>query len=126
MKTNNSLGRSLYTFFNRKWFFDKVYTEAVTQPTMHHSYHTTYKMVDRGLIELMGPHGISQTLYRNSYALSRFQTGHLYHYTLMMIVGLSLPLFFFYAIMPMGIISTVSMSTLQFKVIILFFILTVL
>ena len=46
---------------------------------------SAYKMVDRGLIELMGPHGISQTLYRNSYALSRFQTGHLYHYTLMMI-----------------------------------------
>jgi len=36
LKANNSLGRKLYTFLNRKWFFDKVYTEAVTQPALHH------------------------------------------------------------------------------------------
>jgi NADH-ubiquinone oxidoreductase chain 5 len=66
LKTKTSLGRTLYTFLNRKWFFDKVYTESLTQASLHHSYHTTYKLIDRGLIELLGPHGISQSLYINS------------------------------------------------------------
>ena len=88
------LGRSLYTFLNRKWFFDKVYTEFIIAPSLHHGYHTTYKMVDRGMIEILGPHGISQLLYLKASSMSRFQSGHLYHYTLMMILGLCLPIAF--------------------------------
>jgi NADH-ubiquinone oxidoreductase chain 5 len=87
-KVKNSLGKSLYTFLNGKWFFDKVYTEFVVQSSLHHGYHTTYKLVDRGIIELLGPHGISQVLYLKSRNLSRFQTGHLFHYTLLMILGI--------------------------------------
>jgi NADH-ubiquinone oxidoreductase chain 5 len=91
LKISNT-GRVLYTFLNRKWFFDKTYTEFITQSALHHGYHTTYKMVDRGVIELLGPHGISQVLYQKSKNLSKFQSGHLYHYTLVMLIGISLPL----------------------------------
>jgi NADH-ubiquinone oxidoreductase chain 5 len=94
-KVENSLGRNLYTFFNGKWFFDKVYTEFVVQTALDIGYHKTYKLVDRGLIELLGPHGISQTLYEKAFYLSRFQTGHLFHYTLLMILGLCVALTFF-------------------------------
>ncbi|KAG5184412.1 hypothetical protein JKP88DRAFT_139549, partial [Tribonema minus] len=48
-------GRSLYTFLNRKWFFDKVYNDFVSQFLLNLSYHTTYKVVDRGIIETCGP-----------------------------------------------------------------------
>ena len=92
MKASQGLGRGLYTFLNRKWFFDKVYTEFIVAPAMDHAYHTTYKMVDRGVIELLGPHGISQFLYEKAWSLSRFQSGHLYHYTMVMILGLCIPL----------------------------------
>ena len=119
LKAKSSFGRHLYTFLNRKWFFDKVYTEGIAQPSLHHSYHTTYKMIDRGLIEILGPHGLSQRLYARAYSLSRFQTGHVYHYTLMMIVGLSLPLFFFY----LFVFSNV-MSIIQLKALLLCLILT--
>lgn len=93
-KTNYALGRSLYTFLNRKWFFDKVYSEFLVAPTLHHAYHTTYKSIDRGVIEILGPHGISQLLYEKAWSFSRFQSGHLYHYTLMIFLGLMLPLTF--------------------------------
>ena len=118
-KTNNSLGRNLQTFLNRKWFFDKVQTESLTQASLHHGQHSTQKMVDRGLIELLGPQGISQRLQANAYTLSNFQTGHLQHQTLMMILGLSIPLFFFQTLSS-GL-SFWAFSALQFKVLILFF-----
>lgn len=85
-------GRSWYTFLNRKWFFDKVYNEFIVQSVLHHGYHSTYKMVDRGVIELLGPYGLSQVLYEKAWSLSRFQRGHLYHYTLVILVGICLPL----------------------------------
>jgi len=65
----------LYVFLNRKWFFDKVYTEFVAQGVRHHGYHTTYKRLDRGLFERLGPEGISKAVYASSMRVSRLHTG---------------------------------------------------
>ena len=60
------LGRKLYTFFNRKWFFDKIYNEYVSQNILDLGYHFTYKSIDRGLIESLGPFGLSNVLLEHS------------------------------------------------------------
>lgn len=96
VKAQLGLGRRLYTFLNRKWLFDKVYCEFIIAPSLHHSYHTTYKTIDRGMIEILGPHGISQLLYEKAWSFSRFQSGHLYHYTMVMVLGLCSPLAFLF------------------------------
>jgi NADH-ubiquinone oxidoreductase chain 5 len=67
--------RLLYTFINRKWFFDKVYNEAVSQVVLHHGYHTTYNIVDRGMLERLGPEGITRTLYNTTAIMSTQMTG---------------------------------------------------
>ena len=79
------MGRHFYTFFNRKWFFDKVYNEYVTQTLLHCGYFYTYKVVDRGLVEMLGPFGIVGFLYGVSRWVSFFQTGYIYHYTLVIL-----------------------------------------
>ena len=53
------MDRKLYTFLNRKWFFDKIYNEFISQIILNLSYHTTYKAIDRGIIESVGPYGYS-------------------------------------------------------------------
>lgn len=60
-KKSSFLGRKLYTFLNRKWFFDKVYNEFVNSSALHHAYYTTYKVTDRGFLEFIGPFGIKNT-----------------------------------------------------------------
>lgn len=85
MKTEQ--GRRLYVFLNRKQFFDKVYNEVITQNVLHHGYHTTYKSIDRGLIERRGPEGISQARQKRATQVSSIQTGQIYHYSLMMLRG---------------------------------------
>lgn len=79
--------KSRYVYLSKKWFFDKVYTEWVVVPVRHHAYHTTYKGVDRGVIERRGPYGLTQALYRRGRMLGKRQSGEVYHYTRVMVCG---------------------------------------
>ena len=54
----SSFGRTLYTFLNRKWFFDKVYNEFVAMPLLRTAYQITYKTIDKGFVEITGPKSI--------------------------------------------------------------------
>ena len=82
-----SFGLAFYNFFNRKWFFDKVYNEYLNQGVLYIGYDGTYKVVDRGIIEFFGPFGLSNVLYNSKLNVSRLQTGLIYHYTFVMLVG---------------------------------------
>jgi NADH-ubiquinone oxidoreductase chain 5 len=57
------VGKYLYTFLNRKWFFDKIYNEWISQPILQFAYTETYKNIDRGILEFLGPNGISIQIY---------------------------------------------------------------
>ena len=58
----NVWGRQLYTFLNRKWFFDKVYNEWISQTVLDVAYKNAYQGIDRGILEFLGPTGISMYL----------------------------------------------------------------
>jgi proton-translocating NADH-quinone oxidoreductase chain L len=79
--------KSRYVYLSKKWFFDKVYTEWVVVPVRAHAYHTTYKGVDRGVIERRGPAGVTQALYQRGKRLGKRQSGEVYHYSLVMVVA---------------------------------------
>jgi len=81
------IGRKLYNFLNKKWFFDKVYNEYFNQVFLKFGYHVSYKIIDRGFIEMVGPFGLSKTVLKKSQSLSQLQTGSVYDYALWMFVG---------------------------------------
>ena len=81
------LGRNLYTFLNRKWFFDKVYNDFINQFVLDLSYATTYKVVDRGIIEIAGPHGLALLLSNIKNYSRSLQSGSFYHLALIMLCG---------------------------------------
>lgn len=86
----SKFGKKIYNFFNKKWFFDKVYNEYIGQFFFTISYSLTYKIIDRGFIEIFGPLGLSSVISKKGLYLSRLQTGYLYHYTLLMLTGLTI------------------------------------
>lgn len=88
MKTSN-IGRSLYNFFNRKWFFDKVYNEFIAQFFLKFGYNTTYKIIDRGIFEVFGPLGLSSVVSLKSFYLTKLQTNYIYHYTFLFLIGVT-------------------------------------
>ncbi len=88
-------GRNLYTFFNRKWFFDKVYNEWISAPFLHSAYFHTYQNRDRGLLECFGPQGIATELYGFSYNNSALPLGFLFRRLFSIFVALFFFLFIF-------------------------------
>ena len=83
------IGKKLYNFLNRKWFFDKVYNEYLGQFFFKFGYSVSYKFVDRGIFEILGPTGLSSAAVLIGSSLHRLQSGSLYHLTLTILVGIT-------------------------------------
>jgi NADH-quinone oxidoreductase subunit L len=86
----SSFGKKTYKFLNRKWFFDKLYNEYFGQFFFKFGYSTSYKFVDRGIFEILGPTGLSTTALTIGNNLHKMQTGFIYHYTLLILLGATL------------------------------------
>jgi NADH-ubiquinone oxidoreductase chain 5 len=87
------LGKKLYNFLNKKWFFDKVYNEYIVQIFFRFSYFISYKTIDRGIIEVLGPMGLSRVIYKEASFINNLQTGYIYHYALSILIGCTLLIF---------------------------------
>ena len=87
---SSKIGKKTYYFLNRKWFFDKIYNEYIGQLFFRFAYSTSYKFIDKGIFEILGPTGLSNIIVNISSNLNRLQTGHLYHYTSMLLIFVSL------------------------------------
>lgn len=81
------MGRKFYIFLNRKWLFDKMYNDFVGQNVLDFSYHFTYKSIDRGIIESLGPFGLSNILLEQVKQSRKWHSGYLYHYLLVIAWG---------------------------------------
>lgn len=80
-------GLYFYTFLNRKWYFDKIYYEFINQYILKIGYNVTYKMIDKGLIEMCGPYGLISIFSFLSQQIVSIQTGFIYHYSLLILIS---------------------------------------
>ena len=55
----STIGKKIYLFLNRKWYFDKIYNEYLGQFFFKLGYSISYKAIDRGIFEILGPTGLS-------------------------------------------------------------------
>jgi NADH:ubiquinone oxidoreductase subunit 5 (subunit L)/multisubunit Na+/H+ antiporter MnhA subunit len=78
----------LYLFLNKKWFFDKMNNEIISQSILFTGYNVTYKNIDKGLIEFLGPKGLSTFIYNQSFSFNKLQSGYIYHYAFIIILSL--------------------------------------
>lgn len=84
------IGRNFYAFLNRKWLFDKIYNELINQNILDLGFKFTYKSIDRGLIESLGPFGFSAIILTQVKQTRSWQSGFVYHYSLVLILSLGL------------------------------------
>ena len=85
----SNIGKKIYNFLNRKWFFDKIYNEYLGQFFFKFGYSVSYKFVDRGIFEILGPTGLSLTILKISSNLHKMQSGKIYHYNLIILLGIA-------------------------------------
>ena len=86
----SNIGKKLYNFLNKKWFFDKVYNEYIGQFFFNFGYKISYKIIDRGIFEIFGPMGLSTVITKKAVYLNKLQSGFLYHYTFLILIGTTL------------------------------------
>ncbi len=77
----------LHRLFFRKWYFDELYDRVFVRNAWCLGRLFSEKG-DRGLIDRLGPDGLSSVSKRFGARLSRAQTGYLYHYAFVMMIGL--------------------------------------
>jgi hypothetical protein len=75
--------------------FDRIYNEVINQNILHISHNYTYKDVDRGFIEKIGPSGIIETI--NFIYLKVIQSGFIFHYLFMFSLQFRFFLIFFFS-----------------------------
>lgn len=80
--------RVLYSFLLNKWYFDEIYTFLFTRPAFAIG-RLLWKAGDEGTIDRFGPNGIARLVQLGSVGTARLQSGYLYTYAFIMLIGLT-------------------------------------
>jgi NADH-ubiquinone oxidoreductase chain 5 len=84
------IGQLGYNMLNKRWLFDKVFNDFIVRPSLIFGYEVSFKTLDKGAIEILGPYGIAGTFRKLAMQLSQIQSGFVYHYAFMMLIGLTI------------------------------------
>ena len=78
----------LYNFFLNKWYFDELYESIFVKPAKKIGLFF-WKSIDIEIIDRFGPDGISETVKFFSLKAKKFQSGYIYQYAFIMLLGFS-------------------------------------
>ena len=84
----NRIFIKLYTFINKKWFFDKLQNEFFASFLLKLGLNITYKKIDKGLIELFGPLGMSRGIFFLAGKMIKIQSGFIHQYATIFFSGI--------------------------------------
>jgi NADH-quinone oxidoreductase subunit L len=78
----------LYTFFYNKWFFDVLYEATFVRATRWLG-DVFWKVGDQKIIDGLGPDGLAAVSANIGQRLSKGQSGYVYHYAFVMLLGVA-------------------------------------
>jgi NADH-quinone oxidoreductase subunit L len=77
----------VYRFVKNKWYFDELYDRIFVRPAIWFG-RLFWKGGDEGTIDRFGPHGAAYAVAVGNKITARLQSGYLYSYALVMLLGL--------------------------------------
>jgi NADH-quinone oxidoreductase subunit L len=77
----------IYRFVKNKWYFDELYDRIFIRPSLWFG-RLFWKRGDEGTIDRFGPHGAAYAVGVGNKITARLQSGYLYSYALVMLLGL--------------------------------------
>ena len=81
--------QKIYKFLLNKWYFDEIYNLIFVEPIKKIGT-IFWKKGDINIIDRYGPDGISKLVKNISNKAINFQSGYLYHYAFVMLIGFSI------------------------------------
>ena len=82
----SSIVYHFYTFLNSAWQFNYIYNHFIVKNIWKFGHLITYRIIDRGLLEIIGPRGIANTLKKLTQSISNLQSGMVFNYALIMMI----------------------------------------
>ena len=83
-----NVNKPLYQFLLNKWYFDELYDVLIVNPSKRFGLFL-WKFFDIKLIDGFGPDGISTLIKNFSLKANKFQSGFIYQYAFVMLLGFS-------------------------------------
>jgi NADH-quinone oxidoreductase subunit L len=83
-----NINKPLYQFLLNKWYFDELYDALIVNPSKKIGLFL-WKFFDIKLIDRFGPDGISALIKKCSLKANKFQSGYIYQYAFVMLLGFS-------------------------------------
>ena len=84
-----SMNKPIYKFLINKWYFDELY-DFIFVKTSKKLGKFLWKKIDGSIIDRFGPDGISGLIKYFSSIAVKFQTGFIYQYAFVMLIGFSI------------------------------------
>ena len=78
--------KPLHNLFFKKWYFDEIYHAVFIKPSLW--FGRVFWGTDKHVVDGIGPDGVAKTSYGISGLLSRFQSGYVFQYAFVMMLGL--------------------------------------
>ena len=82
-------GSPLYNFLLNKWYIDELYDATIVRGTRKLG-DLFWKIGDVRIIDGLGPNGVAKFASGAAKRVSKLQTGYLYHYAFVMLLGVAL------------------------------------
>ena len=83
-----NINKPLYNFLLNKWYFDELYDVLFVKPSKKLGLFL-WKFFDIKIIDGFGPDGISLLIKKFSVRANKFQSGYIYQYAFVMLLGFS-------------------------------------
>lgn len=81
-------GGMIYAFVRNKWYFDEIYDFLLVKPALAFG-RFLWKDGDGRVIDGVGPDGIAGLVAAGARRLVRLQSGYMYHYAFVMLIGIA-------------------------------------
>nr|WRM53896.1 NADH dehydrogenase subunit 5 [Myriopathidae sp.] len=76
-----------YTFVYSAWQFNYIINHFLVKSVWRAGHLISYRTLDRGVLELVGPKGISNSMIKLTQEISNLQSGLVFNYALVMLIG---------------------------------------
>jgi proton-translocating NADH-quinone oxidoreductase chain L len=77
-----------YGFLSGRWYLDALVNALVASPMLQVGYTWTWKALDKGALEVVGPWGLATTALGVAQGVRRVHSGRLYQYAVVMLLGM--------------------------------------